>query len=90
VIIRNKEHLIQNISVMDYIFIFLTVFLFKKSSNDRLSSSVLSKEYVSIWNWIQKYRPKKKLSSTKKRKIAEFIVDDETLIKIGSIELVWL
>jgi len=32
----------------------------------------------------------KQLSSTKKRKIAEFIVDDETLIKIGSIELVWL
>ena len=27
---------------------------------------------------------------TKKRKIAEFIVDDKMLIKIGSIELVWL
>jgi len=26
----------------------------------------------------------------KRRRIAEFIVDDETLIKIGSIELVWL
>jgi hypothetical protein len=67
VIIRNKEHLIQNISVMDYIFIFLTVFLFKKSSNDRLSSSVLSKEYVSIWNWIEKYRPNNYLQLKKER-----------------------
>jgi hypothetical protein len=28
--------------------------------------------------------------NTGQRRIKEFIVDDETLIKIGSIELVWL
>ena len=45
------------------------------------------KNHVSIWNWIQKYLPKKLLFSTK-RKIDKYIVD-ETMVKIGS-ELVWL
>jgi len=57
-----------------------------RKAADRLSSCFIKRNHVSIWNWIQKYRPKK-LSSTKRR-IEEFIVD-ETLIKIGS-ELVWL
>jgi putative transposase len=41
--------------------------------------------HVSIWNWIQKYKPKKFL---KKKKILEYIID-ETVIKAGS-ELIWL
>ena len=39
-----------------------------------------------IWKWIQKYHPQR--MSSKRKKIAEYIVD-ETLIKVGS-ELVWL
>ena len=42
--------------------------------------------HVSIWNWIQKYKPKKMLK--KKKKINEYIID-ETAIKAGS-ELLWL
>ena len=41
--------------------------------------------HVSIWNWLQKYKPKK---CRKNNKIIEFIVD-ETAIKSGS-ELIWL
>jgi putative transposase len=41
--------------------------------------------HVSIWNWIQKYKPKK---NRKNKKILEFIID-ETAIKVGS-ELIWL
>jgi hypothetical protein len=37
--------------------------------------------YQSIWNWIQKYRPKKIFE--RKKKIEELIID-ETLIKIDS------
>ncbi|MGN6559789.1 MAG: DDE-type integrase/transposase/recombinase [Candidatus Nitrosocosmicus sp.] len=46
----------------------------------------VKRSHVSIWKWIQKYRPKK-ISSTK-TKVSEFIID-ETLIKVGS-ELIWL
>ena len=42
--------------------------------------------HVSIWKWIQKYRPCKHL---KKKKIKEYIID-ETAIKAGSSDLVWL
>ena len=42
--------------------------------------------HVSIWNWIQKYRPWKYI---KKKLIKEYIID-ETAIKAGSSELIWL
>jgi putative transposase len=41
---------------------------------------------VSIWNWIQKYKPQN--ISSIKMKISEYIID-ETLIKVGS-ENIWL
>ena len=41
--------------------------------------------HVSIWNWLQKYKPWKYF---KKRKIKEYVID-ETVIKAGS-ELIWL
>ena len=41
--------------------------------------------HVSIWNWIQKYRPWKYI---KKKLIKEYIID-ETIIKAGS-ETIWL
>src|SRR5215212_3442005 len=43
--------------------------------------------HVSIWKWIQKYKPKK-IFTKKKRKIDGYIID-ETLIKVGS-EYIWL
>jgi putative transposase len=45
---------------------------------------------VPIWNWIQRYKPKKTFERKKKerKKIQEFIIN-ETLIKIG-LELIWL
>ena len=46
----------------------------------------VKRSHVSIWKWIQKYRPKK--ISLTKTKVSEFIID-ETLIKVGS-ELIWL
>ena len=46
----------------------------------------VKRSHVSIWKWIQKYRPKK-ISSTK-TKVSEFIID-ETLIKVG-FDLIWL
>ena len=42
--------------------------------------------HVSIWKWIQKYRPWKYF---KNMKIKEYIID-ETAIKAGSSDLVWL
>ncbi|HXT85298.1 MAG TPA: hypothetical protein VN704_13400 [Verrucomicrobiae bacterium] len=42
--------------------------------------------HVSIWNWIQKYRPWKYL---RRRKINKYIID-ETVIKAGSSETIWL
>jgi len=53
---------------------------------ERLSSCFIKRNHVSIWNWIQKFKPQKILS--KKINVLEFIID-ETLIKIGS-DLVWL
>ena len=48
--------------------------------SERLSCFI-RRNHVSIWNWVQKYHPKK--ISSRKKKIVEFIVD-ETLIKVGS------
>ena len=41
--------------------------------------------HVSIWNWLQKYRPWKYI---KNKKIQEYIID-ETVIKVGA-ESIWL
>ena len=51
-----------------------------RRTSERLSC-LIKRNHVSIWNWIQKYKPKKIIS--KKKRIAEFIID-ETLIKVGS------
>ena len=44
------------------------------------------KNHVSIWNWIQKYKPEKILS--KKKNISEYVID-ETIIKVGP-EYIWV
>ena len=46
----------------------------------------IGRNHVSIWNWIQKYHPRKIIS--RKRRISEFILDG-TLLQAGS-EYVWL
>ena len=51
-----------------------------------LSSYFIKRNHVSIWNWIQRYKPKR--LSSKKKTVKGFVVD-ETLLKIGS-ELIWL
>src|SRR5215210_4027129 len=56
-----------------------------RRTSERLSSLV-KRNHVSVWKWIQKYKPKK--VSTKRKRIAEFIID-ETIIKVGS-EFIWL
>jgi putative transposase len=56
-----------------------------RRTSERLSCFI-KRNHVSIWNWIQKYKPKKVIS--KRKKIAEFIID-ETTIKVGS-EFIWL
>ena len=48
--------------------------------------NIVKRRHVSIWNWIQKYQPKR--ISSQRNKIDELIVD-EAVIKVGS-ELIWL
>lgn len=56
-----------------------------RKASERLSQ-MYKRNHVSIWNWIQKYKPLK--IQNRKRKILEYIVD-ETLIKIGS-KYIWI
>jgi putative transposase len=49
-------------------------------------SLIVKRNHVSVWNWIQKYKPKKIFQ--KRNKIQEFIVD-ETLIKVSN-DYVWV
>ncbi len=53
--------------------------------SERLSCFI-KRNHVTIWNWIQKYHPKK--ISSKIKMVSEYVID-ETLIKVGS-ELIWL
>ena len=56
-----------------------------RRTSQRLSCSI-KRNHVTIWNWIQKYKPQ--IINTKQRRLSEFIID-ETLIKVGA-ELIWL
>ena len=57
-----------------------------RKASHRLSTSFIKRNHVSVWNWIQRYRPMKIMRRSKK--VAEFIID-ETLIKAGH-EYMWL
>src|SRR6188472_3943937 len=48
--------------------------------------SIIKRNHVSIWNWIQRYKPTKILQ--RRCKLSEFVIN-ETLIKVGS-DYVWL
>ena len=56
-----------------------------RRSSERLSCFV-KRNHVTIWNWIQKYRPQK--IKSRKRRVSEYIVD-ETMLKVNS-EYIWL
>ncbi|HEY6536314.1 MAG TPA: hypothetical protein VIY08_11055, partial [Candidatus Nitrosocosmicus sp.] len=58
---------------------------FRNTSKALSFLKIVKISHVSIWNWLQKYKPWKYF---KKRKIKEYIID-ETAIKSGS-ELIWL
>ncbi len=57
-----------------------------RKAADRLSDCFIKRNHVSIWNWIQKYKPEK--ISSRKKKISEYIID-ETIIKVGQ-EHIWV
>ncbi len=57
----------------------------RKAAN-RLSDCFIKRNHVSIWNWIQKYKPRK--ISANKKKISEYIID-ETVIKVEP-EYIWI
>jgi putative transposase len=71
-------------------YIFYALHLYFSGLSLRKASKHLSqfvrRNHVSIWNWIQHYKPEKAFH--RKTKICEFIVD-ETLIKVSG-EFVWL
>ena len=58
---------------------------FKNTAKALSFLNLVKISHVSIWNWMQKYKPWK---YPKKKKIKEYIID-ETAIKTGS-ELIWL
>jgi putative transposase len=81
VIIRNK-------TPSEYVYYGLHLYfsgLSLRKASERLSI-VVKRNHVTIWNWIQKFQPKKIISKSKS--ISEFIVD-ETLFKVGP-DYVWL
>jgi putative transposase len=49
-------------------------------------SCFIRRNHVSVWNWIQKYKPQK--IKSKRKKVSEYIVD-ETMLKVGS-GYIWL
>src|SRR5215212_2604716 len=76
----------QNTLTIHWLWLVLLFFRTLRRASDMLSSCFIKRNHVSIWNWVQKYKPRK--LSSRKRKVDGFVVD-ETLLKVGS-ELVWL
>ena len=50
------------------------------------SSCFIKRNHVSIWHWIQKFKPQN--IASKKKKILEYVID-EKFINVGS-EFIWL
>jgi hypothetical protein len=57
-----------------------------RRTSERLACFI-RRNHVSIWNWIQKYKPQR--ISSKKKNIEEYVLDETTIIKAGS-EYIWL
>ena len=78
---RHRTHLEDIIFAIDLYFDGLSL-----RNTSKALSRFVKRSHTAIRDWIQKYRPQRLLSNTKK--IDEYIID-ETLIKVGS-ELIWL
>ena|SRR4249919_1091257 len=48
---------------------------------------IVKRSHVAIWKWIQKFRHRR-ISSTRRKKISEYIVD-ETILQVGP-QYIWL
>jgi hypothetical protein len=49
----------------------------------------IDRSYVAIWDWVQRFDPKRIYPFKNKKRIAAFLID-ETQIQIGSTEQAWL
>jgi putative transposase len=58
-----------------------------RKAADRLSDCFIKRNHISIWNWIQKYKPEK--LSSEKKKVSEYVIDKTAVIKVGP-EYVWI
>ena len=70
--------------VQDGLYLYFSGLSLRRAA-ERLSY-IFKRNHVSIWNWIQKYHPKR--ISSKRKRISEYIID-ETLIKVRS-QYIWL
>jgi putative transposase len=59
-----------------------------RKASQILSITFIKRNHVSVWNWIQQYKPKRVF--LKRNKISEFIVD-ETVFKVGNeFVILWI
>ena len=73
-------------NIIDYgLYLYFLGLSFRNTSKALSFLKIAKISHVSIWNWIQKYKPWKYL---RRRKINEYVID-ETVVKSGS-ELIWL
>ncbi len=73
---------LQSTLVMVCICTFLAYQLERSPKHYLFSLYIVKRNHVSIWKWIQKYKPQKILSR-KKRKISEFMIDETMKDWIG-------
>jgi putative transposase len=59
-----------------------------RKASQILSISFIKRNHISVWNWIQQYKPKRVF--LKRNKVSEFIVD-ETVFKVGNeFVILWI
>src|ERR1043165_2302402 len=74
---------------LEYIYYALNLYfsgLSLRKTSQRLLPFI-KRNQVSIWNWIQRYKPT--MIWLKKTKISQFIIIDETVVRVGR-EVIWL
>ena len=76
-------HIKRNSTPLKYIGYGLYLYFLGLSNRNtsKALSQFVKRSHVAVWKWIQKYHPKRIISTRKK--IEEYLVD-ETLIKVGS------
>jgi putative transposase len=59
-----------------------------RKASQILSITFIKRNHISVWNWIQQYKPKRVF--LKRNKVSEFIVD-ETVFKVGNeFVILWI